>query len=113
MAKKQATAWVLVHCEYMGTGPCIYVDSLVSHVSSSRRRAEAYVRDVHVDPYSWWELREFVVDCKDHDRDGAAHVEEVLFYSHRGTPLRRAPFKRARTAYDRELRRREQQPPAG
>jgi hypothetical protein len=112
MAKKQASVWVVVHCEYVDTDPNVFVDCLVCHVLSSRQRAEVYIRNwLGATPWSWWELREFVVDSKEHDPHEAA--SEVLFYSHRGTPLRRAPFKRARAAYDRELRRRAEEAPPG
>jgi hypothetical protein len=100
MKNRQKTVWVVMHYEYMRLKGQLLVSCLQSHVSSTRRKAEEYIRSSSVSPYSWWQVHPHVVDCGVEEwlTDG----EEVYFYSHRGTPLRRAPFKRAEKAFLRE-----------
>jgi hypothetical protein len=98
MRKKQKTVWVVMHYEIMGIPGALHVDCLQSHVSSTRKKAEKFIRDMWVYPFSWWQIHPHVVDCDDWLSEG----EEVYYYSHRGTPVRSAPVKRAEKAFLRE-----------
>jgi hypothetical protein len=73
------------------------VDCVQFHVSSSLKKAEEYIRSIIVFPYSWWQIYPHVVD----DSAGT-DGETVFYYSHKGTPLRSAPFKRAEKAFKRD-----------
>ena len=98
MKTKRTTVWVVMHYEYSRLKGVILVDCLQFHVSSSRKRAEKYIRSRSVSSYSWWQIHPHVVDCDDWKMEG----DEVYYYSHRGTPLRSPPFKRAEKAFLRE-----------
>jgi len=39
-----------------------------------------------------------VLDAQDDEREG----EEIYYYSHKGTPLTRPPYKRAQKAWERD-----------
>lgn len=86
-----------MHYEFMGVRESPYIDSVQFHVSSSLAKAEAYVRKVHTFSHGWWQVHPHVVDHDDPSRDEGL---ETHFYSHRGTRLKAAPFKRARAAFD-------------
>jgi hypothetical protein len=87
-----------MHYEIFGVEPTV-ADCLQAHVSSSLRRAEAYIRDVYVSPFSWWQIHPYVVDNpKDGWLDEGA---EVHYYSHRGKRLRSAPWQQAIKAWQR------------
>src|SRR5262245_45189133 len=98
MKKERSTVWVVMHYEYSRLKGVILVDCLQFHVSSTRRKAEKYIRDSLVASYSWWQIHPHVVDCNDWMSEG----EEVYYYSHKGTPLRSPPFKRAEKAFLRQ-----------
>jgi hypothetical protein len=93
MRKTGSTVWVVMHYEFMGW-PNYRIDSVQFHVSSTLGKAEEYVRTVRVDSHSWWQVHPHVVDATDFDEG-----REVHFYSHRGTPLKGAPWTRARAAF--------------
>lgn len=86
-----------MHYEYMGVPASPHIDCLQFRVASSLKKAEVFIRGVHVDAYSWWQIHPHIIDAdrKDWLDEGETH----FFYSHRGTPLKAAPFKRARTAW--------------
>jgi hypothetical protein len=98
MPKKKQMVWVFMHYEYMGAGSSERIDSVQFHVSSSRRKAEKFVREMWVQPFSWWQVHPYVVDADDWLSEG----EEVYYYSHKGAPLRRPPYKRALRAWERD-----------
>ena len=100
MSKRNRTVWVVMHYEIMGVPDAPQVDSVQFHVSSSLGKAEAYVRGVHVDAHSWWQVHPHMVDTAD-----SPEGEEVYFYSHRGTRLRAAPTGRAVAAFRRHAAR--------
>jgi len=86
--------------EFMGSSGSPRIDSVQFHVSSSLRKAEAYIRKHHVDAHSWWQVHPHVIDTIEFD-EGL----EVHFYSHRGTPLRAAPTGRALAAFKKHVAR--------
>jgi hypothetical protein len=96
MGKRKRTVWLVMHYEIMGRPDAPEVDSLQFHVSSSLKKAEAYIRSVWVNAHSWWQVHPHVVDTADFEEG-----EEVHYYSHRGTKLRTAPTKRAIIAFRR------------
>jgi hypothetical protein len=98
-SRRKKTVWVVMHYEFTKLAREVFVDSVQFHVSSSRRRAEKYIRERWVCPYSWWQVHPHVVDD-----DEWLHNEgdEVYYYSHRGRPLRSPPFRQALKAYKRE-----------
>ena len=83
MSKKKQTVWVVVHYKFMGVEPCVRIDSVQFHISSSRRKAETYIREGWVVSWSWWQVHPHVLDAKPGEVEG----EEVYYYSHRGTLL--------------------------
>ncbi len=95
MSKRKRVVWVVMHYEIMGLPDSPRIDSVQFHVSSSLEKAEEYIRDVHVDSHSWWQVHPHVVD----DPEFVGEGEEVYYYSHRGTPLKSAPITRAIAAY--------------
>ncbi len=88
--KMKATVWLIMHYEFMFEGK---LDCMQFHISSSLKKAEVYVKKSGVMPYSWWQVYRYVVD---EDGDG----EEVYYYSYQGKPLKKAPWKQARRAFD-------------
>jgi hypothetical protein len=99
MALPKRTVWVVMHYEYIGLPECPHVDALQFHVSSSKRKAEAYIRRVIVDAHSWWQLHPHGIDSQDYLMEG----DEVYYYSYRGAHLRSAPHKRALTAFQKHV----------
>jgi len=97
MKKNRKTVWVVMHYEYIRWGGIILVDGVQFHVSSSLKKAEKYLRGAIVFPYSWWQVYPYVLDD-----DTGTEGETVFYYSHKGTPLRRAPYKRAESAFKRD-----------
>ncbi|HKI31254.1 MAG TPA: hypothetical protein VKA46_05270 [Gemmataceae bacterium] len=98
MPKKKPTVWVVMHYEFTGVEPCVHIDSVQFHVSSSRRKAEKDIHGCWVSPFSWWQVHPHVLDAQDDEREG----EEIYYYSHKGTPLTRPPYKRAQKAWERD-----------
>jgi hypothetical protein len=99
MKSRPGTVWVVMHYEILGIRPCVYVDALQFHVSSTLKRAERYIQQRWVYPFSWWQVHPHVVDGSDPDEG-----DEVHYYSYNGRPLRRAPTKQAIKAYQRDCR---------
>jgi hypothetical protein len=64
--------WVIIHCEIFHFGKEYVVDEMVFHVSSSKRKAESYVKEACVSSYSWWKVQYFDVD--------QSNEKEVCFY---------------------------------
>jgi hypothetical protein len=100
MSRRKQTVWVVMHYEIMGLPETPRVDSVQFHVSSSLAKAEEYIRRGLVDAHSWWQVHPHVVDSTDFD-EGV----EVYFYSHRGTPLKAAPMRRAISAFRKHVAR--------
>jgi hypothetical protein len=100
MGTRKRTVWVVMHYEVMGLPDNYRVDSVQFHVSSSRDKAEEYVRRVRVDAHSWWQVHPHVLDAADF-----AEGEEVYYYSYRGARLRAAPTGRAVAAFRRHVAR--------
>ena len=94
-AKRRQTVWVVMHYEFMGYSDLPWIDSVQFHVSSSLAKAEEYILKCHVGSHSWWQVHPHTMDDPDFDEGS-----EVHFYSHRGKPLKKAPFARARAAFD-------------
>jgi hypothetical protein len=88
------TVWVVMHYEIMGLPEWPRVDSVQFHVASTRRRAENYLRRSRACAHSWWQVHPHVVDCTEGGEGG-----EVYYYSHRATPLKCAPTRRAIKAF--------------
>jgi hypothetical protein len=92
--KPQRLVWVVMHYEYMGFSDLPRIDALQFHVSSTLAKAEKYIRSLHVDAHSWWQVHPHTVDAADHDGG-----DEVHYYSHRGKRLKAAPHSRAKAAF--------------
>jgi len=88
--KKKTIVWLIMHYEFMFEGT---LDCLQFHVSSTLKKAEAYVKKSGMMPYSWWQVYPYVID--EHG-DG----DEVYYYSYKGKRLMKAPWKQARRAFD-------------
>lgn len=100
MSLRKRTVWVVMHYEYMGLPDSPRVDSVQFHVSSSRDKAEEYIRDARMNSHSWWQVHPHVVDTSAFEEG-----EEVYYYSHRGARLQSAPFRRAMAAFRRHAAR--------
>jgi hypothetical protein len=98
MAKRKQTVWVVMHYEFVGAEPCEYIDAVQFHVASSRRRAERHIRGRWVFPFSWWQVHPHALDYDGCEREGAI----VYYYSHKGKPLARPPYKQAKNAWERD-----------
>lgn len=86
--------WVVIHCEIMQIGADPIVDEMVFHVSSTRRKAEEFVKERGVMPYSWWRVQRFTVD--------ETNEEDLsFFYTHEGTRIDSPPTKKAITIFKR------------
>jgi hypothetical protein len=94
MKQTKPTIWVIMHYEFIGLPQSPYIDSVQFHVSSSLKKAEKYIRDRVVDAHSWWQVHPHVLDADSNDEGS-----EVHYYSHRGTPLKTPPMKRARASF--------------
>jgi hypothetical protein len=90
-----------MHYEIIGRPESPQVDCMQFHVSSSLAKAEAYVRAVGVNSYSWWQVHPYIVDRS----VGLEEGDEVYFYRHRGTRLNAAPVNRAIAAFQRYVAR--------
>jgi hypothetical protein len=103
MKKRKQVVWVVMHYEYMGLPTSAWIDSMQFHVSSSLKNAEKYIRTLHVDAHSWWQVHPHVLDASldDWDSEGT----EVYYYSHRGTQLKSAPQTRAFKAFQKHTAR--------
>lgn len=97
--RNKPTVWVIMHYEFMGHPDSPWIDSVQFHVSSSRKKAESYIRGRVVDAHSWWQVHPHVLDANGADAEG----DEAYFYSHRGTPLKSAPIERARAAFQKHV----------
>jgi hypothetical protein len=100
MRKRKRTVWVVMHYEIMGPADVPYIDSVQFHVSSSLKKAEAYVRATWVSAHSWWQVHPHVVDAADFDEG-----REVHYYSHRARQVQAAPTKRAFTEFSKHVAR--------
>jgi hypothetical protein len=81
--------YLVLHHEIFQRGPNEYIaDDVVFHVASSIDKALAYIKEVHVDPYSWWEVQEQVVDSMDDPK-------HIGWYGRRGGKLKRQPFAKS------------------
>jgi len=94
--EKPITVWVIMHYEIMFDD---HIDGLQFHVSSTRMKAEQYINNSGIAPYSWWQLHPHRID-HDPKSDGEEGIE-VYYYSHTGRPLKSAPQKQALAAYQR------------
>jgi hypothetical protein len=101
--KHNRIVWVIMHYEFMGPPDSPHIDSLQFHVSSSLTKAEKYVSESGVDAHSWWQVHPHVVDAKGDAR--ITEGDETFYYSYRGTRLKSAPIKRAKTAYAKHVAR--------
>jgi hypothetical protein len=109
MGPRKRAVWVVMHYEIMGMPDAHWVDSLQSHLSSSLKNAEKYIRSTGVDSHSRWQVHPHVIDSDDFPEG-----EEVYFYSHRGTRLKSAPMNRAIAAFAKHVaRNHEFYPPSG
>jgi hypothetical protein len=92
-----------MHYEFMGSPDVPQLDALQFHVSSSRKKAESYIRSCGVQSHSWWQVHPHTLDAKGDDAftDG----EEVYYYSFKGTPLKSAPTERAFAAFQKHAAR--------
>src|SRR4051812_3903173 len=61
MKKKRTTVWVVMHYEYSRLKGELLVDCLQFHVSSTRKKAEEFIRRTWVSSYSWWQIPPHVV----------------------------------------------------
>src|ERR671930_91147 len=102
MGRRKRTVWVVMHYEIMGRPESPHVDCLQFHVSSTLAKAEAYIRAVWVDSYSWWQVYPYFIDHP----FGLHEGDEVYVYSHRGARLKFPPVKRAIAAFQRYAARR-------
>ncbi|HQR42179.1 MAG TPA: hypothetical protein PLX97_05830 [Gemmatales bacterium] len=91
---QHVTVWVIMHYEYFYDGQ---IDCLQFHVSSTLKKAEAYMRRLYMAPYSWWQVHSYVID-NDHEKDW--DDEQVHFYNNRGKSLKKAPHKQAMRAFE-------------
>jgi hypothetical protein len=98
MRKKETIVWVVMHYEYRRINGELLADCLLSRVSSTRRKAEEFIRCCSVSSYSWWQIYPKVVD----GGDLPIKWNAIFYYSHRGTLLQSLPFKRAENAFLRE-----------
>jgi hypothetical protein len=81
--------YLVLHHEIFQRGPHDYfADDVVFHVASSHENALAYIKRVHVDPYSWWEIQAVTVN-------GMDDPEHVGWYGRRGGKLAHPPFNKA------------------
>lgn len=94
MSKKKRVVWVVMHYEIMGCADDSWLDALQFHVSSSLAKAETYMRALHTEPCSWWQVHPHIVDTGDF-----IEGEEVHYFSHRGKPLKEAPHEKAWAAF--------------
>ena len=89
---KKKIVWLIMHYEFFDDK---HIDCLQFHVSSTKKRAEAFITAVSVDAHSWWQVHPYILDDPAFLEEG----REVYYYSHRGTPLKAPPYKRALAAY--------------
>lgn len=97
MKKVKQVIWVIMHYEVMGLPENSHIDSVQFHVSSSRKKAEEYIRSSGVASHSWWQVHPHLLDAK--GDDAVVEGKEVYYYSHRGAPLKSAPIRRATNAF--------------
>ncbi len=69
------------------------ISLLPFHVSSSLRKAESFIRKRgrRFAVRSWWEIRGFIIDCKNEILDDSAQVEDVRYYDRKGRNIARPP----------------------
>src|SRR5262249_41411584 len=92
LSSKNGEVWVVIHCEIMQFGDTPVIDEMVLHVSSTKRRAERYIKGRSVMDYSWWKIQRYRVDTVNDDDDDHG---PVFCYTHRGTAIQSPPIKRA------------------
>ncbi|WP_165250862.1 hypothetical protein [Paludisphaera soli] len=108
MGRRRRVVWVVMHYEIMGTPDAPRVDSVQFHVASSLQMAEDYIGRVWVDHHSWWQVHPHEVDAPADGDEG----EETYYYSHRRTPLKAAPIRRAIAAFRKHAARHPEHYPA-
>jgi hypothetical protein len=95
MKRKSKRLYLVLHHEIFCRGQDAYhADEMVFHVASTLEKALKYIRESHVEPYSWWEIQ--LVDL-----DGEDWPERIGLYGRRGGELKKAPFEKAVQAYKR------------
>lgn len=87
MKKRKQSVWVVIICEI--GGPEDRIVETVKIDASSLRAAEAEVKRGWTAPFPWYMVERRLLDDTDTD------PREVLFYSHKGRPQKRAPMARA------------------
>ena len=87
--------FLVLHHEILVRGQSGYLaDDVVLHVASSLAKALRYIRQVHVEEYSWWEIQQATLD----NYDNPVHAG---WYGRRGGKLKQQPFAKAVAAYKR------------
>jgi hypothetical protein len=72
-------------------------DEVVSHVASSLENAIGYIKELHVDPYSWWEIIQYPIDTT----DWLNWPKSLGYYGRRAGKLKAAPIQKAIAIYKR------------
>ncbi|MBK7876077.1 MAG: hypothetical protein IPJ77_10035 [Planctomycetes bacterium] len=85
--KELGGVWIVTHVEYAGCTTHPHLDRMVFHVASTRRAALAWIRKIHVEPGTWWELLAFEPDCVDRERD-ETNAMTVVHVDARGNVVR-------------------------
>lgn len=86
--------YIVIHHEIFQLGENEYfADPMVFHIASSLPRALVYIKETHVNLYSWWEVQEQVVDAGE---DWPSHIG---WYGRRAGKLRLPPFGKAVQAF--------------
>jgi len=94
MGTTLSKVWVVFHCEVWNTDP-YFCDEMLFHVATSLEKAEAYMKDVHIEPIAWWQVLEVTTDNADFHKD----ADEVYFYGNKGRRVKYPPRKRATRAF--------------
>ncbi len=74
---------------------------MVCHVASSLKKAEEYLKNIHMDTHSWWKVVEMITDNTDFHEDAIS----TNYYTNKGKSLKnvRAKIRRAFKYYDDSL----------
>lgn len=80
---------MVAHCEVVGRKKTNhFISTLPFHVSSTLKRAEAFIKKhPGFDKNSWWEVRGFVVDCKNDDTEDRSQIVDVRCYNYLAKPI--------------------------
>lgn len=85
--KKRKAVWIVTHFEYLG--PPYWLDEVVEYVATSRAGALRRIRELRVDPGTWWGIQPFRIE--DHE-----FWSPQVLYSREGREIRRGySLKRA------------------